>query len=403
MSVFNLTGTGELHCKKTGSIARVKLKVSPVNGRTRIHCSPLHQDESFSLAKLAMSHSEIALKNVYISSAAGELSAEHLSDVYINYLTSFDEQSPQLITQLTKAPENEHTLNLEAAYLELPRSILQVDLNKKESIEGCQLMFIGAAQSIKGFKTRIILGNQPVKIKSFGNTHPSLAGIIVAEFKNKLNDENETALRISLELYLRQKLSFIAEIDHAKVTINLVDHSTVSYSPLNNSPQYSFQKIKDFVIKHSSFRTYFRFLVELVGNSGVIDNRLLNGFVALEALFDGKKLHKQKVSKELKVSVDTADLIVELRNKMFHYGESIAETVQIISNEKLAHKKSPLLPILDRLKEHPNVSFILYSGFTDLMFAHFTELVGLELGAIKRWCPVDLRDHDWYKKLDIDK
>lgn len=403
MSVFNLTGTGELHCKKTGSVVKVELGISPVNGRTRIHCSSLEESESFLLEKMAFSGREVALKNVTIRSAAGELSAEHLSDVYINYLTSFDEQSPQLITQLTKAPDNEHTLNLEAAYLELPRSILQVELDTKESIEGCQLMFIGAAQSIKGFKTRIILGNQPVKIKSFGSAHPTLAGIIVAEFKNKLNDENETALRISLELYLRQKLSFLAEIDHNKVTINLVDHSTVSYSPLNNSPQYSFQKIKDFVIKHSSFRTYFRFLVESVGNSGVIDDRLLNGFVALEALFDGKKLHKEKVSKKLKVSVDTADLIVELRNKMFHYGEGIAETVQIILREKLAHKESPLPRILDQLKDHPKVSFILYSGFTDLMFAHFSELVGIEPLAIKRWCPVDLRQHDWYKNLEFDQ
>ncbi|ACV25742.1 hypothetical protein [Kangiella koreensis] len=403
MSVFNLTGKGELHCKKSGSVAKVKLKISPVNGRTRLHCSPLQPNDSFSLAKLAFSHSEIALKNVYFSSAAGVLSADHLSDVYINYLTSVDEQPPQLITQLTKPPDNEHTLNLEAAYLELPRSILQVELEVKQSIEGYQLMFIGAAQSLKAFKTKIILGNQSIKIKSFGNCHPTLAGIIVAEFNSKLNGDNETALRISLELYLRQKLSFLAEIGHNKVNINLIDHSTVSYSPLNNSPQHSFQKIKNFVIKNPSYRTYFRFLVELAGNSGVIDDRLQNGFVALEALFDGNKLRKEKVSEKLKVSIGTAELIVELRNKMFHYGESIAETVQIVSREKQVHTKSPLRPIIDELKDNTDLSWVLYSGFTDLMFMYFAELVGLGVGSVKRWCPVNLRDDDWYKKLKVDQ
>lgn len=403
MSVFNLTGTGELYCKKTGSVVKVELKISSVNGRTRIHCYPRQESESFPLAKMVFRGNEVALKNVIIGSAAGELKADYLADVYINYKSSSFEGKPQLITQLTKAPESEHTLSYEAVYLWLTSSNLRFEIISKQTLSSRQIMFIGAAQSINDFGAEITLGNQTIKIRSYGNTHPTLAGLIVAEFEKELSDHDNTALRLSLELFLRQKLGFLADIQGNKVTLNLIDHSTVSYSSISGNEQYSFQKIKEFVYQNPSYRTYFRFLVELVGNSGVIDDRLLNGFVALEALFDDKKLRKEKVSEKLKVSLDTADLIKELRNKMFHYGESIAETVQIISREKEAHTQATLNSILNELKDNTEVSWILYSGFTDLMFAHFAELVGLDPRIIKRQSRVDLRDNDWYKNLEFDQ
>ncbi|MBV35277.1 MAG: hypothetical protein CMP47_07445 [Rickettsiales bacterium] len=399
MSAFDLQGTGELYCQDSGITAAVQLNIKPVNGRTKIHCISIENNQSLNFERLAFSGNVLALKNVRISSAAGLLTSDLIPEVYMNYMASSNEEEPQLVTQLTKGPENVHTLNFASSYLELSSSALQFKLDTKESATNCQVMFIGAAQNIKGFRISTVLADQIIKIQSYSNTHPTLAGLIVAEFDDKLDYKNQTNLRLSLELFLRQKLSFLAEIEHKKAEINLVDHSTGSYSPINSMPNYSFKQIKEYVQKNPDYHAYFRFLIELVGNSGVVDDRLLNGFVALEALFKGTKLHKDRISQELKISLETAELIKKLRDKMFHHGASIKDAINIIYEEKQKHSKAKLNPILKLLVKHSNISSFIYTSFTDLMFSHFADLVGLNSNEIKRWSEIDLRQNGWHEHL----
>ncbi|MCK7459779.1 hypothetical protein [Idiomarina aminovorans] len=247
------------------------------------------------------------MKNVKIESAAGTLSAQHLANVHLNYQSSFNDDGPLLITQLARQPGKQHTLTFETSYLNLSESSLTFDFTPSEPIQNYQLMFIGAAQSNQRFQTSLSLDNQNIKVHSYGQSHPSLAGIIVVDSAMPISLEHQEALRLTIELYLRQKVSFVAELSANKATINLIDHSTVSYSALNSNASHSLINIKAFVQKNPESRTYLRFLIEMVGNSGTIDDRLLNGFVALEALLDDRTLQKDKVSKVLGVSQTTAE------------------------------------------------------------------------------------------------
>ena len=400
MSFFDLKGIGELHCDNTERVAPVELVIQAVNGRTRIHCSLVDPDEPLELEKLALSAHSPALKNVKIESAAGVLSAKHLTNVHLNYLSSSNENGPLLITQLAHKPEKRHTLTLEAGYLTLSSSSLAFDFEPSEPVTGYQLMFIGAAQNIKAFRTSLALGNQLIKIQSYGNTHPSLAGIIVVDAKEQISSEHKETLSLVLELYLRQKVCLLAELSATNALLNLVDHSTVSFSALNTNAGYSLIHIKSFIEKNPKSRTYLRFLNEMAGNSGTIDDRLLNGFVALEALFEGKKLQDDKISRRLGISRVTAKLIVELRNTFFHDGRSIKDTLDFLLEQKLNHPQAPIIPLLQALVQREDASWIVYSSFADLMYTHFAELVGLDTETIRRWSEIDLRDDNWVQKLE---
>lgn len=400
MSFFDLKGTGELHCDNTERVVPVELVIQAVNGRTRIHCSSVDPDEPLELEKLAFSARSPALKNVKIESAAGVLSAKHLTNVHLNYLYSSNENGPLLITQLAHKPEKRHTLTLEAGYLTLSSSSLAFDFEPSEPVTGYQLMFIGAAQNIKAFRTSLALGNQLIKIQSYGNTHPSLAGIIVVDAKEQISSEHKETLSLVLELYLRQKVCLLAELSATNALLNLVDHSTVSFSALNTNAGYSLINIKSFVEKNPKYRTYLRFLTEMAGNSGTIDDRLLNGFVALEALFEGKELQKDKISRSFGISITTADFIKEIRNKFFHDGRSIEDALSFLLEQKLNHPQAPIIPLLQALVQREDASWIVYSSFADLMYTHFAELVGLDTETIRRWSEIDLRDDNWVQKLE---
>ena len=403
MSFFDLKGTGELHCDNTERVVPVELVIQAVNGRTRIHCSSVDPDEPLELEKLAFSARSPALKNVKIESAAGVLSAKHLTNVHLNYLSSSNENGPLLITQLAHKPEKRHTLTLEAGYLTLSSSSLAFDFEPSEPVTGYQLMFIGAAQNIKAFRTSLALGNQLIKIQSYGNTHPSLAGIIVVDAKEQISSEHKETLSLVLELYLRQKVCLLAELSATNALLNLVDHSTVSFSALNTNAGYSLIHIKSFIEKNPKYRTYLRFLTEMAGNSGTIDDRLLNGFVALEALFDGRKLQKDKISRRLNISTITAESIVEIRNTFFHDGRSIKDALNFLLEQKLKHPKAAIIPLLQALIQREDASWIVYSSFTDLMYTHFATLVGLDPETIRRWSEVDLRDDSWFQKLEVQQ
>src|SRR5690554_4198379 len=169
MSFFDLCGTGELHCDNTERVVQVELIIQAVNGQTRIHCSPVDSDKPFALEELAFSAQSPALKNVKVESSAGTLSANDLGNVHLNYLSSFNENGPLLITQLAHKPGKRHTLTLEAGYLTLSRSILTFDFEPSEPLTGYQFMFIGAAKNIKAFRTSLALGNQLIRIQSYGN------------------------------------------------------------------------------------------------------------------------------------------------------------------------------------------------------------------------------------------
>lgn len=403
MSFFNLKGTGELHCDKTKRIVDVDLVIQAVNGRTRIHCSPSNPAHPYELEMLACSAQSPELRNVKIESAAGTLSADHLANVHLNYLSSFNENEPLLITQLTNMPGKRHTLTLEAGYISLSNSNLAFDFEPSEPITGFQLMFIGSAQNIKTFRTNLVIGNQIVKIQSYGNTHPSLAGIIVVDAKEQISSEHQDTLSLALELYLRQKVSLLAELNATNVVLNLVDHSTVSFSALNTNAGNSLIRIKAFIEKNPRFRTYLRFLTEMAGNSGTIDDRLLNGFVALEALFYGKELQKDKISRSFGISITTADFIKEIRNKFFHDGRSIEDALSFLLEQKLTHPQAPIIPLLQALVQREDASWIVYSSFADLMYTHFATLVGLDPETIRRWSEIDLRDDDWFQKLEAQK
>ncbi|MRJ45691.1 hypothetical protein KF946_12775 [Idiomarina loihiensis] len=404
MSFFDLKGTGELHCDKTKRIVEVDLVIQAVNGRTRIHYSLVDINEPFDLHDFSFTAHNPSLKNVKIESAAGTLSADHLANVHLNYLSSFNENEPLLITQLANMPGKRHTLTLEAGYLTLSSSNLAFDFEpSSERITGFQLMFIGSAQNIKAFRTSIVIGNQIVKIQSYGNTHPSLAGIIVVDAKGKISIEHQEILSLTLELYLRQKVSFLAELSTNKALLNIVDHSTVSFSALNTNASYSLIHIKAFIAKHPESRTYLRFLTEMAGNSGTIDDRLLNGFVALEALFEGKKLQEDKISRRLSISRVTAKFIIELRNTFFHDGRSIKDTLDFLLEQKLKHPQAPIIPLLQALIQREDASWIVYSSFADLMYTHFATLVGLDPETIRQWSEVDLRDDSWFQKLEVQK
>ena len=403
MSFFDLKGTGELHCDNTERVVPVELVIQAVNGRTRIHCSSVDPDEPFELEMLAFSAHSPALKNVKIESAAGVLSAKHLTNVHLNYLSSFNENGPLLITQLAHKPGKRHTLTLEAGYLTLSRSSLAFDFEPSEPLTGYQLMFVGAAQNMKAFRTSLALDNQKVKIQSYGNSHPSLAGIIVVDAKDKISSEHQETLRLTLELYLRQKVSFLAELSATNALLNLVDHSTVSFSALNTNVGYSLIHIKAFIEKYPKYRTYLRFLIEMAGNSGTIDDRLLNGFVALEALFEGKKLQDDKISRRLGISRVTAKLIVELRNTFFHDGRSIKEALNFLLEQKSQYPKAAIIPLLQAIVRREDASWIVYSSFADLMYTHFATLVGLDPETIRRWSEIDLRDDSWFQKLEVQK
>lgn len=400
MSFFDLCGTGELHCDNTERVVQVELIIQAVNGQTRIHCSPVDSDKPFALEELAFSAQSPALKNVKVESSAGTLSANDLGNVHLNYLSSFNENGPLLITQLAHKPGKRHTLTLEAGYLTLSRSILTFDFEPSEPLTGYQFMFIGAAKNIKAFRTSLALGNQLIRIQSYGNTHPSLAGIIVVDAKDKISSEHQETLRLTLELYLRQKVSFLAELCENKAHLNLVDHSTVSFSALNTNASSSLIHIKAFIEKNPQSRTYLRFLTEMAGNSGTIDDRLLNGFVALETLFEGKKLQDDKISRRLGISRITAKFIVELRNTFFHDGRSIKDTLDFLLEQKLNHPQAPIIPLLQALVQREDASWIVYSSFADLMYTHFAELVGLDTDTIRRWSYIDLRTENWFQKLE---
>ncbi|WP_417437459.1 hypothetical protein [Idiomarina abyssalis] len=403
MSFFDLKGTGDLHCDKTRRIVEVDLAIQAVNGRTRIHCSPSNSDRPYELEVLAFSAQSPELRNVKIESAAGTLSADHLANVHLNYRSSFNENEPLLITQLASMPGKRHTLTLEAGYLTLSNSNLAFDFEPSEPITGFQLMFIGSAQNIKSFRTSLVIGNQIVKIQSYGNSHPSLAGIIVVDAKEQISSEHQEALSLALELYLRQKVSFLAELSATNALLNLVDHSTVSFSALTTNASYSLIHIKAFIEKNPKYRTYLRFLTEMAGNSGTIDDRLLNGFVALEALFDGRKLQKDKISRRLNISTITAESIVEIRNTFFHDGRSIKDALNFLLEQKLKHPKAAIIPLLQALIQREDASWIVYSSFADLMYTHFATLVGLDPETIRRWSEVDLRDDSWFQKLEVQK
>ncbi|KFZ30648.1 hypothetical protein IDSA_08940 [Pseudidiomarina salinarum] len=403
MSFFDLTGTGELHCDNTGRVVEVQLAIQAVNGRTRIHCSPISSDKPFELEMLSIGADSLALKNIKIESAAGILSAKHLANVNLNYLSSYNENEPLLITQLAHKPGKRHTLTLEAGYLTFPSSNLAFDFEQSDPMNGCQLMFIGAAQSIKAFKTSLALGSQIVKIQSYGQTHPSLAGIIVVNAKDEIFSKDEETLRLALALYLRQKISFLAKLSEKRAVLNLIDHSTVSYGALNRNPSSSLIQIKAFIEAKPESRTYLRFLIELAGNSGVIDDRLLNGFIALEALFPNRTLQADKLSKRLKVSQATADFFVQIRHKIFHYGVGIRGALDILQEEKQQHSQCKITPMLQALSHRQDASWIIYSSFTDLMYTHFAELVGIDAATIKRWSDVNLRSDDWFRKLERPK
>lgn len=226
-----------------------------------------------------------------------------------------------------------------------------------------------------------------------------MGGIIVAQSGTKLSIETVNNLRVTLELFLRQKLAFAAEINGACVTINLIDHSTVSYGALSYNPEYCLQLISKFVIDSPKLNTYFRFMVEMAGHRGFIDDRLTSGFIALEVLFPDDSLHKNKVSRALGISETTAELIVELRNRMFHHGESISEAIESIHAKKRVHGRSPLNPVLNQLVGQRNVSFVLYSAFADLMFTYFAESIGLENESLNSKSAIDLRDDDWFNNI----
>lgn len=141
----------------------------------------------------------------------------------------------------------------------------------------------------------------------------------------------------------------------------------------------------------------------MAGNSGTIDDRLLNGFVALEALFDGRKLQKDKISRRLNISTITAESIVEIRNTFFHDGRSIKDALNFLLEQKLKHPKAAIIPLLQALIQREDASWIVYSSFTDLMYTHFATLVGLDPETIRRWSEVDLRDDSWFQKLEVQQ
>lgn len=130
---------------------------------------------------------------------------------------------------------------------------------------------------------------------------------------------------------------------------------------------------------------------------------MLNGFIALEALFDGRTLQKDKVSKRLSVSIVTAELIIEIRNKLYHNGLSIKAALDFLLEEKLTHPKSKITPLLQALVHKENASWITYSSFADLMYTHFAESVGIESAGIKRWSDVNHRSDNWFQKVERRK
>ena len=178
--MFSLSGTGQLHCKKTGKILDVELKIQPVNGRTRIHCIPIQTEDPYAFQTLAFNSELLSLQNVCLRSAAGNLTADILTEVHLSYRMSSTDESPLLVTQLTHPPDKQHSLNFEAGYLITKSTGLHFQLDTRQSVKGYQLMFVGTPQNMKSFNTELVLNNRRIRISSYGSTHPSLAGIIVA-------------------------------------------------------------------------------------------------------------------------------------------------------------------------------------------------------------------------------
>lgn len=126
---------------------------------------------------------------------------------------------------------------------------------------------------------------------------------------------------------------------------------------------------------------------------------MLNGFVALEALFPGEALRKEKIAKKLGISKNTAELLKDLRDTLFHSGVSIKDAIDLLIETKDKYADTRTLHILKALARQPNCSWVIYSAFTDLMFVHFATIVGMNPDTVKRQSNTDLLDDRWFQKL----
>lgn len=113
-------------------------------------------------------------------------------------------------------------------------------------------------------------------------------------------------------------------------------------------------------INRKKYELFISYVLDSCNQLVLLENRIVNLFIALEIIDKSKTLNKTTLNNILSVSLDDADFIIKVRNNLIHKGFTLKKSIEESKREMLPHIPRFKYPFNSKSKRKMPGSFYFY-------------------------------------------
>lgn len=337
----NISGTGTLHFNGRTVACRVDLDLDK---NVFVVFVPLFSEDMEYIGSLngKLRDTPISLSDVCLVSKLGLLKNDCIDNVFIS---SFGGGSWSIYESNVNKVFSFRSVDIGIRKIELSlkESFVEFDYDEFSAKNICfEYLFVGFCCSLD---RPISLGDDLVDMSIMGDSE----GILVK--CDRPLGELMDIVQATIGLLQGSEVTFRSSLEDKKAKINLADHWGKSWVTLyrrrDDASDLAVKIFKYFRSLNSDVfqktKRSLHFLFQGLDNRGLLEVRTINLLVFLEMTDDSDALTKNSISKTLGIGINDAYLIYNVRNSLFHHGETLEKSIQdAIEKAKKHSDKDPV-------------------------------------------------------------